>query len=65
MMTGCNSLTIYDIPANLKTPCDDLREINGATGKDILPVMIDDRIKYGACARKHEAIVKIINESSK
>lgn len=65
MMTGCETLTILDIPASLKQKCPDLHELKSGQGKDVLPIMIDDRIKYGTCARRHEALVEIINMSSK
>lgn len=52
------------IPANLKAPCPDLQKLESGQGKDILPVMIDDRRKYMDCQQRHKAVISIIEKTS-
>lgn len=61
---GCQQSTPLVIPANLKTPCPDLQKLESGQGKDILPIMIDDRRKYVDCQQRHKAIISIIEKSS-
>lgn len=65
MVTGCTTLTSYDIPESLKQKCSDLQELESGKAKDVINVMVDDRIKYGECARRHAAVIEIIEKSSK
>ena len=65
MTTGCASSTKLVIPANLKTPCPNLLKLESGKGKDVMPVMIDDRRKYVDCSQRHAAVIGIIEKSSK
>lgn len=65
MMMGCASSTKLVIPANLKTPCPNLLKLESGKGKDVMPVMIDDRRKYVDCSQRHAAVIGIIEKSSK
>ena len=59
---GCQQSMPLVIPPNLKTPCPDLQKLESGQGKDILPIMIDDRRKYIDCQQKHAAIVSIVEK---
>lgn len=64
MMTGCVLSTKLVIPANLKVACPDLQKLESGQGKDVLPIMIDDRRKYVDCQQRHAAVVSIVEKPS-
>lgn len=63
-MMGCQQSMLLVIPPNLKTPCPPLQKLESGQGKDILPIMIDDRRKYIDCQQRHSAIVSISEKKS-
>ncbi len=50
------------IPPNLKARCPDLQTLESGQGKDILPIMIDDRRKYVNCQQRHAAVISIVEK---
>lgn len=50
------------IPSNLKAHCPDLQNLESGKGKDILPIMIDDRRKYVDCQQRHAAVISIVDK---
>jgi len=63
MLMACQQSIPLAIPANLKTPCPPLQKLESGQGKDILPIMIDDRRKYVDCQQRHAAVISIIEKS--
>lgn len=52
------------IPSNLKAHCPDLQNLESGKGKDILPIMIDDRRKYVDCQQRHSAVISIVEKKA-
>ncbi|MFY5955797.1 Rz1-like lysis system protein LysC [Acinetobacter baumannii] len=62
-MTGCAKLTTSSspaIPANLIQPCQNLNEIEGKTGKDLMIWSVDTVAKYNDCKARHGATIKAL-----
>ena len=62
-MTGCTKLIVSSptIPANLKTPCPELQEIESGQGKDITLWLVEFISKYRDCRAKHSAVIKALD----
>jgi len=45
--------------------CPDLQKLESGQGKDVLPIMIDDRRKYIDCQQRHAAVISIVEKPFK
>lgn len=67
-MTGCQPLTVplkeIKIPADLTYPCQELQELQGTTGKQVLLWSLQVIHDYNDCKAKHKALVNAFNKDT-
>lgn len=68
LLTACSSqqpIADVQIPANLTSPCEELEQLEGLTGKDLLVNITRNSAIYYRCRDKYDSLVEATKKNKK